>query len=69
MFPAPRLIACFHAVWGVRRSEEKRRLGRNAQKILHVLRKGYATMLAPGMYQLVADSACGIEAAGQNPLH
>src|ERR1700719_550782 len=39
MFLAPRLIPYFHAVWGVRRSEERRRLSRNAQAILHVLRK------------------------------
>ena len=39
MFLAPRMIPYFHAVWGVRRSEEKRRLSRNAQAILHVLRR------------------------------
>jgi hypothetical protein len=39
MFLAPRMIPHFHAVWGVRRSEEKRRLSRNAQAILKVLRK------------------------------
>jgi Restriction endonuclease len=39
MFLAPRMIPYFHAVWGVRRSEEKRRLSRNARAILHVLRK------------------------------
>jgi hypothetical protein len=39
MFLAPRMIPYFHAVWGVRRSEETRRLSRNAQAILHVLRK------------------------------
>ena len=38
MFLAPRMIPHFHAVWGVRRSEEPRRLSRNAQKILKVLR-------------------------------
>jgi hypothetical protein len=38
-FLAPRMIPYFHAVWGVRRSEEKRRLGRNAQAVLNVLRK------------------------------
>lgn len=38
MFLAPRMIPHFHAVCGVRRSEEKRRLSRNAQAILHVLR-------------------------------
>ncbi len=39
MFLAPRMIPYFHAIWGMRKSEEKRRLSRNAQKILHVLRK------------------------------
>jgi hypothetical protein len=38
MFLAPRMVPYFHAVWGVRRSEEKRRLSRNAQAILKVLR-------------------------------
>jgi hypothetical protein len=39
MFLAPRMIPYFHAVWGVRRSEEKRRLSRHAQAILKVLRR------------------------------
>src|SRR5580693_1148841 len=39
LFHAPRMIHYFAAVWGVRRSEERRRLSRNAQAILHVLRK------------------------------
>ena len=39
MFLAPRMIPHFHAIWGVRRSEEKRRLSRNAQRVLRVLRK------------------------------
>jgi hypothetical protein len=39
MFLAPRMIPYFHAVWGLRRSEEKRRLSRSARAILHVLRK------------------------------
>jgi hypothetical protein len=38
-FLAPRMIPYFHSIWGVRRSEEKRRLSRNAQKIVNVLRK------------------------------
>src|SRR6202521_1230253 len=33
------MIPYFHAVWGVRRSEEKRRLSRNGQAILRVLRR------------------------------
>ncbi len=39
MFLAPRMIPYFHAVWGVRRSDEKRRLSRNARAILQVLRR------------------------------
>src|SRR5260221_6176311 len=39
LFLAPRMIPYFHAVWGVRRSDEKRRLGRSARAILNVLRK------------------------------
>src|SRR5262245_24944535 len=39
MFLAPRMIPHFNALWGVRRSDEKRRLGRNAQRILKVLRR------------------------------
>ena len=38
MFLAPRMVPYFHAVWGARRSEEKRRLSRNAQSIVKVLR-------------------------------
>jgi hypothetical protein len=39
MFLAPRMIPYFHAIWGVRRSEEARRLGPPARAILKVLRK------------------------------
>ncbi|MCU1381943.1 MAG: hypothetical protein JWL71_640 [Acidobacteria bacterium] len=39
MFLAPRMIPYFHAVWGVRKSEEPRRLSRKAQAILGVLRR------------------------------
>ena len=39
MFLAPRMIPYFHAVWGVRRSDEKRRLSNNARAVLKVLRK------------------------------
>jgi hypothetical protein len=39
MFIAPRMIAHFHAVWGVRRSDEKQRLSRNARAVAKVLRK------------------------------
>ena len=38
MLLAPRMVPYFHAVWGVRRSEERRCLGRNARTILGVLR-------------------------------
>jgi hypothetical protein len=38
-FLAPRMIPHFHAVWGIRRSEEKRRLSKSAQRILRVLRR------------------------------
>ena len=39
MFLAPRMIPCFHAIWGMRKSEEERRLSRNARAIVRVLRK------------------------------
>ena len=39
MFLAPRMIPYFHAVAGVRRSEEKSTLSRNARAILRVLRR------------------------------
>jgi len=39
MFLAPRMIPPFHAVWGVRRSEEPGRLSRDALAILRVLRR------------------------------
>jgi hypothetical protein len=38
MFIAPRMVPYFNAVWGVRLSEEKRRLSRHARAILKVLR-------------------------------
>jgi hypothetical protein len=38
-FVAPRMLPYFHAVWGIRRADEPRRLSRNAQKILRVLRR------------------------------
>ena len=38
MFVAPRMIPYFHAVWGMRRAEEARRLSRPARAILRVLR-------------------------------
>src|SRR5262245_9197957 len=39
MFLAPRMIPYFHAVWGVRRADEARRLSRGAQAILRALRR------------------------------
>lgn len=39
LFIAPRMVPCFHAIWGMRRSEEPRRLSRPAQAILRVLRR------------------------------
>ncbi len=39
LFIAPRLIPYFHAVWGIRRAMEPRRLSRNALAILRVLRR------------------------------
>ena len=39
MFIAPRMIPHFHAVWGLRRSEEKHRLSAHARAVLKVLRK------------------------------
>ena len=39
MFIAPRMVSYFHAISGVRRSEEKRRLSKQAQAILRVLRR------------------------------
>ena len=38
-FLAPRMIPWFHAVWGIRRSEEKGRLSGDARAILKVLRR------------------------------
>ena len=37
-FIAPRMIPYFHAIWGMRRTEEPRRLSRAARAILKVLR-------------------------------
>jgi hypothetical protein len=39
MFLAPRMIPYFHAVWGLRRAEEKTRLSPDAQAVLRVLRR------------------------------
>src|SRR5437868_13159568 len=37
MFLAPRMIPFFHAIWGLRRADEPRRLGTKARAILKVL--------------------------------
>ena len=39
MFVAPRMVPHFHAIWGMRRSEETKRLSRNARAVLKVLRR------------------------------
>jgi hypothetical protein len=39
MFIAPRMVPYFHAIWGLRRAEEPKRLSKHARAILHVLRK------------------------------
>jgi hypothetical protein len=39
MFLAPRMVPYFHAIWGMRRAEEKRRLSTGARAILKVFRK------------------------------
>jgi hypothetical protein len=38
-FIAPHMVAHFHAVWGIRRVDEPRRLSRQARAILRVLRR------------------------------
>jgi hypothetical protein len=39
MFLAPRVIPNFHAIWGMKRADEKRKLSKHARAILKVLRK------------------------------
>ncbi len=39
MFIAPRMVPYFHAIWGMRRADEKRGLSRRAQAIVRVLRR------------------------------
>jgi hypothetical protein len=39
MLVAPRMVPYFHAIWGMRRAEEAKRLSRNARAVLKVLRK------------------------------
>jgi hypothetical protein len=38
-FIAPRMVPHFHAIWGVRRAEDSRRLSRHARAVLKVLRQ------------------------------
>lgn len=38
-FIAPRMVPYFHALWGVRRADEPRRLSRTARRLLQVLRR------------------------------
>jgi len=46
LFLAPRMIPHFHAVWGVRRSDEAARLSRDARKLLRVLRRDWEASTA-----------------------
>jgi hypothetical protein len=46
MFLAPRMIPYFHAIWGIRRSDESRRLSKSARAILRVLRKEWEVATA-----------------------
>jgi hypothetical protein len=39
MFIAPRMVPYFHAIWGIRRVDEARRLSRPAQALLRVFRR------------------------------
>ena len=39
LFIAPRMVPFFHAIWGMRRSDEARRLSKNARAVLRVLRR------------------------------
>jgi hypothetical protein len=59
MFLAPRMIPYFHALWGVRRAEEPRRLSRTAQAVLKVLRKEWEMSSA----DLIAESRVSDRAA------
>jgi hypothetical protein len=51
-FLAPRMIPYFNAIWGLKRADEARRLSRNAQAILRVLRREWEM----GTADLRADS-------------
>jgi len=58
-FIAPRMVPYFHALWGMRRAEEPRRLSKSARKILHVLRHEWEM----GTADLRADSGVKDRAA------
>jgi len=64
MFIAPRLVPYFHAVWGVRRAEEPRRLSRHARAVLKVLRREWEM----GTADLRADSGIRDRAAFTHAL-
>jgi hypothetical protein len=59
MFLAPRMIPHFHAIWGVRKAEEPRRLSKKAQAVLRVLRREWEMSTA----DLRADSGVKDRAA------
>ena len=59
MFLAPRMIPFFHAVWGLRKTEEQRRLSRHARAVLKVLRKEWEM----GTADLRAESGVSDRAA------
>lgn len=46
MFLAPRMIPHFHAVWGVRRADERTRLSDDARALLRVLRREWESSTA-----------------------
>src|SRR5260221_6990927 len=59
MFLAPRMVPYFHAIWGVRKAEEPRRLSKKAQGVLRVLRREWEMSTA----DLRADSGVKDRAA------
>jgi hypothetical protein len=59
MFLAPRMVRHFHTIWGMRRSDERSRLSRQAQLILRALRREWEMTTA----ELRAESGVGDRAA------
>jgi hypothetical protein len=59
MFIAPRMIPFFHAIWGVRKADEPRRLSKKAQAILRVLRREWEM----ATFDLREESGIGNRAA------